>query len=198
MHRTTKIGVSIAAGVSAVVAAAAIAVAAPRADADDSTPSPSSTSAPQGSDQRGDRPQETPLTGAAAEDATEAALAAVPDGTIIRVETDADGGGAYEAHVRKADGTEVVVIMDSEFKVTGVEAFAGRGGRGGHDGDGDATHQGRGGHDGDKDGDAQSRGDGDRDGDGRGHGGRGDRDGDGPSDDADSGSSATPSGSGTA
>jgi len=66
---------------------------------------------------------ETPLTGADAENATAAAQAEVPGGTVLRVETDADG--TYEAHVRKADGTEVEVKMDENFTVTGVEEHAG-------------------------------------------------------------------------
>jgi hypothetical protein len=46
-----------------------------------------------------------------------AAEAAVPGGTVLRVESDADGS-SYEAHVRKADGTLVTVKIDSSFKVT--------------------------------------------------------------------------------
>ena len=66
---------------------------------------------------------ETPLTGADAEKATAAAEAEVPGGTVLRVETDADG--TYEAHVKKADGTEVEVKMDKDFNVTSVEEFGG-------------------------------------------------------------------------
>jgi len=63
---------------------------------------------------------ETLLTGDAATKAKAAALAAVPGGTIERVENDAEGA-AYEAHMTKSDGTQVTVKMDSSFKVTGVE-----------------------------------------------------------------------------
>ena len=62
---------------------------------------------------------ETPLTGADADKATAAAEAKFPGGTVLRVETDADG--TYEAHVRKADGTEVEVKMDKDFNITSVE-----------------------------------------------------------------------------
>ena len=62
---------------------------------------------------------ETVLTGDAATQAT-AAKAAVPDGTVERVENDAEGA-AYEAHVAKADGSHVTVKMDSSFKVTSTE-----------------------------------------------------------------------------
>ena len=72
---------------------------------------------------------ETLLTGDTATSVTAAAQAAVPDGTILRVETDSDGS-PYEAHVTKADGTEVVVKVDAGFAVTGIEDMpAGGGGR---------------------------------------------------------------------
>ena len=51
-------------------------------------------------------PGETLLTGTTADKVKAAALAAVPGGTIIRVETDS-AGSPYEAHVTKADGSEV-------------------------------------------------------------------------------------------
>ena len=63
---------------------------------------------------------ETLLTGDTATKAKAAALAAVPGGTIERVETDAEGA-TYEAHMTKADGSEVTVKLDANFKVTGVE-----------------------------------------------------------------------------
>lgn len=63
---------------------------------------------------------ETALTGETADKVSAAALAAVPGGTILRVETDSDGS-PYEAHVRTADGTEVVVKVNESFEVTSVE-----------------------------------------------------------------------------
>ncbi|GAA0537552.1 hypothetical protein GCM10010172_18670 [Paractinoplanes ferrugineus] len=45
----------------------------------------------------------------------DAALRAVP-GTVLDVETD-DDGGAYEVEVRKPDGTETEVVLDSDLKV---------------------------------------------------------------------------------
>jgi hypothetical protein len=71
-------------------------------------------------------PGETLLTGATAEKVKAAALAAVPGGTIIRVETDS-AGSPYEAHVSKADGTEVTVKVDADFKVTATEQGFGAG-----------------------------------------------------------------------
>jgi uncharacterized membrane protein YkoI len=76
---------------------------------------------------------ETALTGTTADQVKAAALAAVP-GTVLRVET--DNGGVYEAHIRKADGTEVEVKVDKAFKVTATEAGGGRGGHGRHGGGG--------------------------------------------------------------
>jgi hypothetical protein len=49
------------------------------------------------------------------------ALAKVPGGTIIRVETDADGNAAYEAHMVKADGTPATLYVSKEFTVVSVE-----------------------------------------------------------------------------
>ena len=65
------------------------------------------------------------LTGDAATSATAAAQAAVPDGTIDRVENDAEGA-VYEAHVTKADGSHVTVKMDASFNVTGIETGPGK------------------------------------------------------------------------
>lgn len=72
---------------------------------------------------------ETVLTGSDADKATAAALQASPGATIVRLETDADGG-TYEAHITKADGTPATVKMDGNFNVVGVED----GGPGGHRG----------------------------------------------------------------
>jgi hypothetical protein len=60
------------------------------------------------------------LTGDAATKVEAAAKAKVPGGTIERVENDVDTGSPYEAHVRKADGSEVIVYVDKDFNVTGT------------------------------------------------------------------------------
>jgi hypothetical protein len=84
----------------------------------DSTASTTTTTAAASSgDQSGS--SETALTGTTAQKVRTAAIAAVPGGTIIRVET--SRSGAYEAHVRKSDGTEVVVLLDKNFKVTSID-----------------------------------------------------------------------------
>jgi uncharacterized membrane protein YkoI len=61
------------------------------------------------------------LTGDTAARAEAAAIAANPGATVERVETDAEGA-AYEAHIRKADGTTVTVKLDASFNVTATES----------------------------------------------------------------------------
>jgi len=68
------------------------------------------------------RSDETPLTGDALDKVTALAKAKVPGGTIDRVETDADGNAAYEAHMAKADGTPVTVYVNKQFEVVSVES----------------------------------------------------------------------------
>jgi hypothetical protein len=63
----------------------------------------------------------TLLTGDTADKVTAAAKAAVTDGTIQRVETDAEGA-LYEAHMVKADGSLVTVKVAADFSVSSVEA----------------------------------------------------------------------------
>src|SRR5262249_14674927 len=62
---------------------------------------------------------EVVLTGDTAEKVSAAAQAAVPDGTIQRVENDAEGA-AYEAHMTKADGSTVTVKINSDFTVANI------------------------------------------------------------------------------
>lgn len=70
---------------------------------------------------RGDRSDETALTGDTATKVRAAALAKTPGGTVDRVETDADGNAAYEAHITKADGGRITVYVDEQFNVVKVE-----------------------------------------------------------------------------
>ena len=86
-------------------------------------------------------PDETLLTGTTADKVKAAALAADPGATIIRVETDS-AGSPYEAHITKADGTQVTLKIDASFKVTSTEQGFGAGpggqGPGGNGPDGQA------------------------------------------------------------
>ena len=63
---------------------------------------------------------EQPLTGDTAARVEAAVKAANPGATVVRMETDAEGA-AYEAHIRKADGTSATVKLDASFNVTGTE-----------------------------------------------------------------------------
>ena len=82
---------------------------------------PSQGAPPGGRPWGGQRSDETLLTGDTAAKVTEAAKGAVSGGTIVRVETDADGNARYEAHMTKADGTPVTVYVDESFDVVSVE-----------------------------------------------------------------------------
>jgi len=70
----------------------------------------------------GQRSDETPLTGDAASKVKALALTKVPGATIVRVETDADGNAAYEAHMVKADGSLVTVYVNKQFEVVSVQS----------------------------------------------------------------------------
>ena len=86
------------------------------------TPAASQPAAPsQSQPWGGQRSDETLLTGDTAAKVKAAALAKVAGGTVVRVETDADGNAAYEAHMTKADGTPVTVYVDERFQVVGDE-----------------------------------------------------------------------------
>jgi hypothetical protein len=108
----------IAAGVIAGGILAGTLTAGAQSNSSGSSDSSSSATAADRGNQAG--PGETLLTGTTAQKVRAAALAAVPGGTIIRVETDAQGS-PYEAHMTKADGTKVTVKVDKDFKVTDVE-----------------------------------------------------------------------------
>ena len=69
--------------------------------------------------QRSDEPV---LTGDALAKVTAIAKAKVAGGTIVRVETDADGVAAYEAHMTKADGSPVTVYVDTDFNFVSVQS----------------------------------------------------------------------------
>jgi len=100
------------------------------------TTTPSSSTS---SSARPERPKREQLTGATADKVKAAALDKVPGATVLRAEAGGHGGAAYHAHVRKSDGTEVVVLVDKDFEATSVETRAagrrgGPGGRGHHRG----------------------------------------------------------------
>ena len=87
------------------------------------TPTTAVAGAPPGSGQPwgGQRSDETLLTGDTLAKVKAAALAKVSGGTIVRVETDADGHAKYEAHMTDASGNPVTVYVDESFNVVGTE-----------------------------------------------------------------------------
>lgn len=116
LDKSKKVALAVASG--AVVAAGAVGV----ADAGKQHTKKHSAAATQGS--RGPA-AETVLTGADAQSAKDAAVAAVPGGTVKRasIEDPSDASGAaYEVHVTKSDGSEVEVLLDSSFKVIKTQA----------------------------------------------------------------------------
>jgi hypothetical protein len=93
------------------------------ATAAQATPTATAPSAPNAQNPwGGQRSDETLLTGETAAKVRQIALARVSGATIVRVETDADGHAAYEAHMVKADGTPVTVYVDQQFNVVNVES----------------------------------------------------------------------------
>jgi hypothetical protein len=147
-RRTALAAALVAAGVlgggvlAGTLSASADATATPGSRSSSSSTGSSSSSSSTTTQERGDRSgrgpgahgpaaargDETVLTGSDAEKVKAAALAAVPGGTVHRVETDA-GDGEYEAHMTKADGTEVTVKLDAAFAVVEVQDGMGQGDR---------------------------------------------------------------------
>jgi hypothetical protein len=63
------------------------------------------------------------VSGPAADDASAAALAFAGGGTVTAVEKqDGDGPGAYEAEVKRDDGSQIEVHLDSDFQPLGSAA----------------------------------------------------------------------------
>jgi len=81
------------------------------------------------------RPQQQQLSGDTADKVKAAALDKVPGATVLRTEAGGPNGTAYHAHIRTSDGKLQVVLVDSSFNATAVQADNGRGGgRHGHHG----------------------------------------------------------------
>jgi uncharacterized membrane protein YkoI len=116
---------------AAVAAAAVSGGAIANAATSSSTPSASSTAKPpaQHDPSKGGHTAngktEKLLTGDVAAKVKAAALAKVP-GTVERVETNVDSSAPYEAHIRKADGTEVEVQVSKDYSVAAVNTMGHR------------------------------------------------------------------------
>jgi hypothetical protein len=133
LHTARKTGMTLAALGALALGGSALAGAATKSSSSTSSASSASTAAqtaqpPGGGGAAGGHVgangrTETLLTGDTAAKVEAAALARVSGGTIERVETDVDHGSPYEAHVRKADGTSVEVLVTEAFQVTAVNAM---------------------------------------------------------------------------
>jgi uncharacterized membrane protein YkoI len=127
---TRAFGSTLAIAALAFAGAAAPAVAAKkhhhRSHAKRHTTNSSSTSSTSSSSS-----SETVLTGTTLTSVSDAAIAAVPGGTVDRASTETDStntSAAYEVHVTKSDGSKVVVIEDASFAVLSTTAATGHGG----------------------------------------------------------------------
>jgi uncharacterized membrane protein YkoI len=65
-----------------------------------------------------------------------AALDKVPGATVLRTESGGPSQSAYHAHIKQADGTRAVVLVNSSFEATAVQADHARGRGGPRDGGG--------------------------------------------------------------
>ena len=90
----------------------------------------SGSSGTSSSDPRTARPPRDALSGDVAAKVKAAALAKVPGATVTRTEAGGPYDAAYHAHIKTADGTRKVVLVNSSFEATAVEAERARGGRG--------------------------------------------------------------------
>jgi hypothetical protein len=124
--RTLAVGaiaLGIAGGSYGVAAAASGSGSSSSSSSGSTSLAPSTAQAPPGGQPWGQqRSDETLLTGDTLAKVTAAAKAKVPGGTIVRVETDADGHAAYEAHMLKADGTPATVYVNKSYEVVSVES----------------------------------------------------------------------------
>lgn len=68
------------------------------------------------------RSDEARLAGDALTRVTAAARAKLPGATVVRVETDADGNAAYEAHMVRSDGVPETVYVNKQFEVVSVDS----------------------------------------------------------------------------
>jgi len=113
----------IAASITALaLGGSAIADAASGGGSDSSSSNDSARAAPRHAGLPPQRADETLLTGDTAAQVRKAALAKVSGATIERIETDADGNAAYEAHIVKSDGTRATVYVNKSFEVVSVES----------------------------------------------------------------------------
>ena len=92
-------------------------------------------------------PQREALSSDAAAKVKAAALDKVPGATVLRTEAGGPYNSPYHAHIKTSGGTQQVVLVNSSFEATAVQADRGRGrgGRGPGGKGGPGGHGGRGG-----------------------------------------------------
>ena len=98
--------------------------------ADTSGSTGTSSSGTTSSQTRPGGPQRQPLAGDVAAKVKAAALAKVPGATVLETEAGGPYGTPYHAHIKASDGTLKVVLVNSSFQATAVQADPGPG-RGG-------------------------------------------------------------------
>lgn len=125
-----KTGLTVVALAALALGGSALAGAATKSGS--SGTSSSGTALPQ--DHRGGRDRQ-PLSADVAAKVKQAALDKVPGASVLRTQAGGPYGSAYHAHIKTSGGKLEVVLVDSSFKATTVQADNGRGGkRGGHGG----------------------------------------------------------------
>src|SRR3954447_14483095 len=82
------------------------------------------------------RPPRQALSSETAAKVKAAALDKVPGATVLRTEAGGPYTTAYHAHIKTADGTLKVVLVNKSFEATAVQADNGRGGKDGGRGHG--------------------------------------------------------------
>ena len=120
--RVKKIALIAASITALALGGSAIADAASGGGSNSSSSNDSARAAPRHAGLPPQRADETLLTGDTAAQVRKAALAKVSGATIERIETDADGNAAYEAHIVKSDGTRATVYVNKSFEVVSVKS----------------------------------------------------------------------------
>jgi uncharacterized membrane protein YkoI len=126
MLSTIRKGAMTAAGLGAL----ALGGSAVAGAADSTTSSDTSSSGTSTTQTRPGRPQREPLSADVAAKVKAAALEKVPGATVLRTEAGGPYGTPYHAHIKKPDGTLQVVLVNSDFQATAVQADRARGGKG--------------------------------------------------------------------
>ena len=121
-----------AAGVAAAATGSTTSPGASSSSSTASTPSGSSAGTPPAGVPGGDPaamahgPNESLLTGVQLQEATSAAMSAVPGAAVVRAETNSSGASPYEVHMKKSDGSYVTVDLDASFKeMSTIDGFGG-------------------------------------------------------------------------